>query len=754
MAEKKSGKSFRLVVPLDISSIEGDRTGQYTKVVARQANGSMAEAVARFNDKGEGRAVLEFDQNPGSLQVAIGPADASAEEMFGLQTMTFNVSARQWANRPELVLQPIPIPSFYWFWWLRWCRTFVIRGRVLCPDGKPVPGATVCAYDVDMWWWLCSRQQVGCATTDASGAFEIRFRWCCGWWPWFWWHRRRWLLEPELVKHILPVVRRALKQPGLIAPSPVPDLAIFDRLLDDEGRTPPRLAAATRMTGEEMGARAAAQPALTEAALRQAAAIDVSDLERLRAGLVEILPRIPELEHLRLWPWWPWHPWWDCSPDIIFRVTQNCHGANQVIVDEHCFDARRNVSSPLDVTLVANDLACCIDDGTQPEGNCINITHACSFPVSTIGGNLSAPAAPAGFQNPGLVSNFGDRPFAGTIWISGDFGTLAGADYYEFEYLDGAVWQPLPLGTVAGFNRLYFGPQLPAGPIDTYTVPFPVTEIDGHRVIESRQHFEANNAPGTWEVLGPGSRWWMDNKTVLGGWVTVDAGSGMPNFADGTYQLRVRSWRRVGNTLVDPQVLGQCGTDPVEDNSLVLTLDNRIVGPASGHPGSVPGHPVGPGTVHTQTLEPDTDVVSVVIRHADGTQTPVGACGTTQINATDRLVIDFLAHDPDGHLAYYTLRATYGENAVVNLLAVPGHTLTALAADYVGPDYVAALGDGAASPIWRGGTIRYEALASRVFEVTCCYQLELRAHKRTIVNCNHSLWGHTNTSEYSFMVMV
>lgn len=35
----------------------------------------------------------------------------------------------------------------------------------------------------------------------------------------------------------------------------------------------------------------------------------------------------------------------------------------------------------------------------------------------------------------------------------------------------------------------------------------------------------------------------------------------------------------------------------------------------------------------------------------------------------------------------------------------------------------------------------------------CRYQLELRAHKRTIVDCGGGLWGHTNYSEYSLTVL-
>ena len=47
-------------------------------------------------------------------------------------------------------------------------------------------------------------------------------------------------------------------------------------------------------------------------------------LDQVRAQLLEKLPASPELAALRIWPWWPWWPWWDCTPDIIFRVTQDC----------------------------------------------------------------------------------------------------------------------------------------------------------------------------------------------------------------------------------------------------------------------------------------------------------------------------------------------------------------------------------------------------------------------------------------------
>ncbi len=58
------------------------------------------------------------------------------------------------------------------------------------------------------------------------------------------------------------------------------------------------------------------------------------------------------------------------------------------------------------------------------------------------------------------------------------------------------------------------------------------------------------------------------------------------------------------------------------------------------------------------------------------------------------------------------------------------------------------------SPYWAGGAMRLQVKAKLAFPKTCCYQLQLRAHKRTIVNCDNSLWGHTNYSEFSFLVEV
>lgn len=188
----------RITIPFDASGIDDFDSKQPIKVLLSSGGKPLRSEVVSLDPKGQGKVSLDVEGEPRGLRVIVGPPDASDEELLGLQTIGVDVPLRRWQGKPEIALAPIRITAYYWFWWLRWCRTFVIRGRLLCPDGSPVPAATVCAYDVDAWWWWWTKQQVGCAVTDENGAFTIRFRWCCGWWPWYWWSRRRWLVEPSL----------------------------------------------------------------------------------------------------------------------------------------------------------------------------------------------------------------------------------------------------------------------------------------------------------------------------------------------------------------------------------------------------------------------------------------------------------------------------------------------------------------------------------------------------------------------------
>lgn len=745
---KKDG-DFKLTVPLDASRIKDLKPGRAVKVVAYDRKGRAYEDVAKLDDKGMGKAVLSFPQSPGGLRVVIGPENASAEELKGLQTISTDVSARQWQDKRELSLPAIAISSYYWRWWWWWCRDFKITGRVVCADGSPVPGAQVCAYDVDWWWWWWSQDLVGCATTDATGSFEIDFKRCCGWWPWWWWVRRQWVLEPTLVERITSLLRQEPKFRRIPIPSPKPSPAVFQELLGERGPS-------------------------VGPGLAQAPAFNAGQLDSLRTRLLQVLPAATEeFNRLRLWPWWPWWPWWDCDADIIFKVTQNCTGQDTVIVNETLWNTRWDIPTDFNVTLVANDQACCLttctDPNQCPQGDCVLLSDICDDNVGSIGGNLGAPASPVGLLNPytgGVADYSNDRPYSVTVPIKGNVGDTV--DYYEFQYSTagfGGPWSPLPLAAVGGFSRLYFPgvpPWVPKG--------FPATTIsDGvtdHYVIETLAHYDANN--GT--LL---TNWDASTKDLLMGFTTQGV------LANGTYYLQMTGWTRPGyvGNLKNPRVLPVC--DSENPNGIVVTIDNHVVSPG---PTDANGHSC-IATDHQCTIQPDTAILAVKILHHDGTSTDVGACGQQAITDTDMLQIDFAAYDPNQYLAYYTLELHYGDSIVCSLLdsSLPGWSLTsspipplwAPAAAQVGPYYgysvvsLSALNQGAVSPYWGGGAIRLVVKAKGdpnglcqggAFPYTCCYLLQLVAHKRTIggstYGCDHSYWNQYNISEISFTITV
>ncbi len=760
---KQPTAAYRLSVPLDASGVQDFKPDQAVKVVAYGSDGRTYEDVVKLDAKGQGTAALALDDVKGGLHVIVGPETATAEQLKGLQTITVDVGRRQWGDKKELSITPIAISYYYWFWWLRWCRRFKITGVVRCANGLPVPGAKVCAYDVDWWWWWSSKQQVGCATTDVNGAFEIDFTWCCGWWPWYWWLQRSWFLEPILAERISRLLRQNSSFTKVPHPTPQPDPAVFHSLLGKAG-APSSAVASAPGSFNLAGLKA---PASRTAKAPQ---IDPSALDGLRKQLVTQLPASDEFTRLRLWPWWPWWPWWDCTPDIIFTATQDCQGVEKVIVDETIWDARWDIPTDLNVTLAANENACCVTGSTCLDGgDCGFISDVCEDNLDGIGGNsgLSSGASQVGFLNPGGILNAvpgtpsveNDRPYSGTIPLRGCLGDTV--DYVEFLYNTtgfGGTFNPLPAAAVAGFNRSYWD----NGIHKWVPVPFPFTPIsDGsatHNVIETLPHYEANNGAKLWDSFTVNFLMQLVTQNVL---------------ADGTYYLRMRGWHRPGyaGNLATPVDLPVCGSETL--TGVVVTIDNHLVTVGAT---DLNGHQCGGGTVHQCTTEPDTAVLAVQILHNDGTTTDVGACGNVTIRETDQLVIDLAAYDPDPHphLRNYELTLHYDVNLETNLLnpALPGWSLIpspvapawAPAAAQVGPNYgdanplLSALNQGAISPEWAGGSVRLIVNAKAVFPYTCCYQLALYAFKRTIggggLGCDHSPWNQWNRTEYSFTITV
>ncbi len=212
---------FRLEVPLDASQVKGFSLDRALKVIAYGKRLTVA-GTAKLDAQGKGGVAFVFREAPGSLKVAVGPENASPDNLKHLQTLSVDVPASKWGSSNELRLTPIVISSYYWRWWLTWCQEFKVTGRVLCADGSPVAGATVCAFDVDWWWWWTSQEQVGCSTTDATGSFEIDFTRCCGWWPWWWWALRDWQLDPIVTEKIIAVLRTNPQFGQIPTPSPKP----------------------------------------------------------------------------------------------------------------------------------------------------------------------------------------------------------------------------------------------------------------------------------------------------------------------------------------------------------------------------------------------------------------------------------------------------------------------------------------------------------------------------------------------------
>lgn len=733
--------AFKLTVPIDVSAIK-DAKGS-VKVAVVDASGRIQSQTVDVTKAKS--ATFTFEAAPKGARVIVGPATASDADLPKLRTLGTNVTAATLKGNAATTA-PILINPADWEFWFRWCREFVIRGHVVCADGSPVPGAVVCAYDVNWFWWWLSKKQVGCAMTNISGAFEIKFTWCCGWLPWWWWIAREWEIDLSLAEKLIATLPPELRIKPIPLPDPAPDLALFDKIMPRTGVTSGAIATArptpidiSKINTADVLTRSATSP------------IDLSRVENLRKPLLDKVSMV----QLPIWPWLPWAPWNNCDPDIIFRVTQDCglgKGA-QVIVDEGIFNTRWNIPTTLNVTLTANDKACCIRKPSVPckETECFVFTHACDVETQHIGGNVGAPAAPQGYVNPGAALTLdagADRPFADAITISGTTECMTGVDYYEFEYAPiGGSYNPLPASSVGGFSRSFL--DFTTNPFTWNTANFLPHAIGGHTVYETLQHYEANNPPsvGTWGS----TRIWVTNIDVAGVWITSSAA-----WADGTYKLHVNGFKDAGGGNLKAVTLNSCDGSPKSE--IILTLDNR---PTLPDPFHLADHPCGLGTVHACTAQPDTNIVGVRIKHANGTVDNVLPCHLYQRQPGDSMEIDFYAYDHDGvagHLGFLTMIATYDLNLESNLLVgtlsplagVPGIPAAVQAVS----DYKAAVSAGAVAPTWAGGAMTLKLDAAQftaAFPEPCCYQLELRAYKRTIVGCNGD-FAHNNLTEYSFFV--
>jgi len=681
-------RTHELTVPLDLSEIADTAKGERVKVVARAADGTIDSAVVKVAGA-TASATLKFRDKPGAVTVAVGPTTADDAQILDADTVGLQVPSRYWEDVTKVSLSPIAVGLWHWGWWKRWCREITVTGRLVCPDGRPVPGATVTAYDIDSFFIWSSKQAVGSQTTGADGTFTMTFTWCCGAYPWWWWFRvRPWVLDPRIAGRVHDALQKVGDVP-LATPTPQPSLAVFEPLL---GKADSENAVTLR------------RGALSE--------LEPKDIEAARERLVKVLPE--RVSGLDIWPWVPWSPWRDCRPDLVFSATQDCGDGVTVVLDEDVTATRWDVPDQVSVTLVASSEACCLPGGDD-ESDCLIVDSVCSNPMQHVAGNTGAPVGTPAAVEGYLVTSVDnvdqslDIPFGGTVPVSQNPSDLVGVDFYALEHsANGGAWVPMPSGACPAFIRRWM--LFPGA--TTGTESFAPIPVGPWSVYETRRHHE-DTTYGDWSP-GGGRFWLSTNYDLL-------CPISSSNLVDGRHDVRVVKFTETSpGQFSAPEPVISC--DGRTQAGFVLVIDNRTV-TALGHD---PAHNCG-GGVHLCTTEPDTHILEVRV---DGQV--VGPCDT--ISASDGTVeIDVLAHDPDGHLAEFALSSHFGVSGSVDLVAAG--VVTSLDPGPAASTYAGALAAGAVRPVWAGGRFRITVSASVAFPVPCCYLLRLVARKRTIESC-------------------
>jgi hypothetical protein len=610
----------------------------------------------------------------------------------------------------------LELPAALYAGWLIVCRTYTIHGRVVCrrwqydpQTGRwvfcdaPVPGARVEVYDVDCFLWWCWRSLIASGTTDISGNFTITFRRCCLLWrPW---PPRNWTVDPDLYGRIYALLGAA----GITVPPlpPGPDPLFLQEL--------------------------AANAALSPNAARGVSAPGIVDMPASAETLRGVLPQSAELARLRVWPWYDWD---DCDPDVVFRVTQVCHDETRVIYSESNANVRVDIPTTLNVTLLANDQACCLPACQDPEcPECLDVTWVGCTPWPQI----SADAGPPDLRGFAYAAATLDRPFYNTMQIRGGVGW--DVDYFKLQYaFNGGPWTDLATPMFEGYTRSWYDASL-----NPHSVSFAPVTKSGQTVIMTRRHFEDLN-PGI-PRFGGAVIW--DDYDTLFLFDTFDYSLKTALLPDGLYQLRFVGFSADAADnliLASERILPACGKETPQP--VYIRLDNQSLAPHI-----VPGIPCTP--IHACIAEPDCYIRRICVNEGKVGEHCISACDIAVLSATDTLTIHFTASCPtttqDGHLAGYWLRAEYGASKVFYIGTGIG-TFQPDPTFEVGPDYASALLQGAPRPQWYGGDYKV-TLTGADFPECCAYLLHLRAWKRTTNGCSDPQSVHANEFELSFTVL-
>jgi hypothetical protein len=751
-------EEFNADLELRVAAVNGDAILGSTVVKAKEQKGRVP-----FE--------LEFDPffNPGAvvpcgLRLIVGP-NVADRELLSLDvastTYEFTKPARSTrakkAEAAEITTAPdeadteraraqaaklrvdigeIAVLPHIYRCWLWCCRVYRIRGRVVCRNWRynpitrrwtwcddPVPGAKVDIYDVDRFLWWYREDLITTATTHVDGTFEATFTWCCRRFPWW----DGWLIDQDILRHI----RELLLERNVILKPPPPD-------------PDPRVL-------QELAASLTPRPAPSTAAAAPVVEAVSTSAESLRS----LLPESERLSTLRVWPWWDTE---DCEPDVIFRARQLCHGKEEVIHYEAPAQARWNIPTNLNVTLLANDKACCLPVCRDPEcPDCMKLTWVACVPIDHIAdGSFGGSPDLRGYVN---VPGQADEPMYGSLQMRGDIGT--DIDYFRVQYSkDGGAWTDLPTPEFAGYSRRYWQ----GAPGFSPYIPFvPVSKVYGGGnvvVISTRHHYEELN-PGLPRFGG--DVFWDDWDTLF--YFATDAS---PSLGDGLFELRFIGYAAdAGDDLVagTEEVIDTCGLPTWE--TVYLRIDNQL---NPNHPAV--DHTCGGTTTHFCVDEPDAYIRNLVKNEGLWNQQPVSVCDIVDLEPTDTLTVHFSVTVPatakDGHLGGYQMWADYGASQRFYIggagvgapcpdpsssvsrgifEADPGGPLV-----QVGPSYADALAQGAPRPHWYGGNYKV-TLRGCDFPVCCAYEIYLHGWKRTTNGCASPEWTHWNQYHNTFTVL-
>jgi hypothetical protein len=702
---------------------------------------------------------VEFNPvfNPGQLVpcgviVVVGP-QVSDRELLAVETLKYTVNFSPAAAQKALTAKPSSVsestqkeraaviavnvgtlvvdPALY-LCWIYCCSSYKVRGRLVCrqwsynPATKqysfcdnPVPGATVSIYNVYCFFWWCWRSLLGTATTDINGNFTFTFRWCCfRWLPWL---DTNWIVDQSLYRRISELLTLA-RIPVPPLPGPGPDPAIFQSFLT-------KAAGSQRSSLRALPGNTSSLAALPSSLSREA--------------LLSALPPSAELEALHIWPWWPWA---DCGPNIIFEATQLCRDRREVVYSETNAQARWEIGTNTNVTLVAGDNACCLPTCHEPPcPDCLAFSWICGTPSDQISADAGPPVDLRGYAN---TASLEDLAFTQDLQIRGDLG--AGIDYYKVQYkYNGGSWTDLPVPAFEGFPIGYWGPSSP--PFVPVPGGFSPVLKSGQTVLISRDHYAALN--GTPTVAGVVD--WTDFDTLF--YFNTLA----PGISNGLYELQLVGYTAdAADNLTNQRVVPLCGHDVAA--SMFVRVNNKD----TVHPPATPTHPFQSTIIcpsvyssnHICTLQPECFFRQICKNEGKPDMQCFAACDIIHLSrkADDTLTLHFTVSCPpntainpnDALLGGYSLVGIYGYSDVMTIGTAASTACPTSVTDpvgifepdptvQVGPSYVQALAQGATRPFWPGGDYKV-TLRACDFPESCAYDFQLCAWIRTTNGCTVS----------------